>query len=409
MLKSFPSRRHLLVACIVSASVFTAYSVMWIPRVTHGFTMYYTYARMILEGEDFSRAYDYEYFNARVREYGIENMVDMPNNIPTNALVMLPLAWLPAGTAKIVWSILSLAALALSIKILFGLYGISTTENLGLGLLTLVFIWRPIYDNIALGQMYSLVLLLFSMSLVGIVRANRYMSTVPVGVAFLAKGYGLVPVLWLAFTKRFQEFGLVVLWIVLGILATLPLFGLGAWQTFYSSVVSRLGTLPTDAHVAFQTINGFVFHLFTYDAKWLPYPVLELPSNVVRLLSYTLNIILILVVFRRTGGTEPGGSLRSYSTAIAAGVVTAPLAEEYHFVLFLPLVLGLAADLVRQYGEARRVNMRMVVFGLSVLIMALPPRYKELQFASFPLILLAYPKLYAGVALLALSCLQRSK
>ena len=345
--------------------------------MTHGFAMYYTFGRMLLEGEDFRKAYDFEYFKSKIKEYGITDIVDMPNNIPTNALALVSVAWLPAGVGKVVWSLFSLVALGFSAKILFQLHEISYTENLGLGLATLVFIWRPSYDNIALGQMYFVVLFLFCLSMVGLKRSRDVLSSVPISLTFLLKGYGIVPLVWLGIAKHYKTALMVIVWILAVVLLTLPAFDVETWTTYYSKVITKLGTHP-----------------------WLPSPVIELPATVVQLLSYLLNIVLVVAVLRHSVSSTQTDVLLSYSAAIAAGVITAPLAEEYPFVLFLPLVMGLAVAIAKEYQQSRRLRPTAWIFAMSILVMALPLRYKALQFSEAPLVLLAYPKLYAGIALL---------
>jgi len=50
-----------------------------------------------------------------------------------------------------------------------------------------------------------------------------------------------------------------------------------------------------------------------------------------------------------------------------------------------------------------------VIYVISAGILALPLNYKSLQNVKFPLILLAYPKLYAGIILLVLFLLLLKK
>jgi hypothetical protein len=356
---------------------------------------------MILDGGEFSRIYDLDYFDAKVRAYGM-NTKDIPNNIPTNALALMPVAWLPAEAAKICWSVISLVALAFSIRIMFQVYEIPLGDNLGLGLMTMCFVWRPLYDNIALGQLYMVILLLFCISLRGLQRENSILAALPVGAVFVIKGYGIVPTLLMATRKKWKMVLLSAVFILLVFALTLPLVGLSSWTQFYILVVANLGTIPSEGHVAYQTINGFVHHLFLYDPKWSPFPVAELPTPVVIAMSCGLSILLISIVLRKIRSDERYVLLLSYSAAIAVSVVTVPAAEEYHYVLFLPLVIGLVSFRVRGYLQTRRVTLIDVALICAILLIALPLKYKELQFESFPTILLAYPRLIAGIVLLLL-------
>ncbi|MBI4547342.1 MAG: DUF2029 domain-containing protein [Ignavibacteriae bacterium] len=393
--------RLLWVVSIGSVSVFAIYTYRWVPRTTHGFAAYYTYSRMLLEGEDFSQAYDHDYFNSKVHEYGMTGMIDMPNNIPTNALALLPLAWLPPETAKIVWTLISLLLFLSSIKMLFKIYSISFSDDLGLGFIGLMFLWRPIYENIALGQMYFLLLFFFTLSLRGIQDGQLLQTSIPVSLAFILKGHGLIPLLWMAITKKWRAVLIVVFTIATILFLSLPVFGVHALVTYYENVLINLGWIPLHAHVAFQTLNGFINHLFTFDQQWLPHPWISLPKNVVMILSYILNIIAVIFVLRISSrAQDPESIVLSYSAAIATGVLTAPLASETHFVLFLPLVVGMFVRCMREFQKTNRLTTAWIVFIVSMLIMALPINYKALNYQPFPVILFAYSKLFAGITML---------
>src|SRR5437773_6451424 len=114
--------RICLFICII---IFLTYSFFKIPNVTHGFTGYYTFSRMLLEGEDLGKSYDSSYFNVKIKEYGIKGVYDIHYNIPTNSFAYLPVAWLPPQPAKIVWGTLSIAFLLVSILLLLHVYEIS--------------------------------------------------------------------------------------------------------------------------------------------------------------------------------------------------------------------------------------------------------------------------------------------
>ncbi|HEX7572747.1 MAG TPA: glycosyltransferase family 87 protein, partial [Bacteroidota bacterium] len=314
------------VACLIAFIAFSVHACLWIPRLTYGFAMYYTYARLALEGESLDRAYDDVYFNAKVREFGFD-LQDQPNNPPTAALAYMPVAWLQPVLAKIVWSCVSLAALAYALKLLFEISGIRASGNAGLWLLTLVFLWHPAYDTVALGQVYFLLLLLFSLSMKGLMRERVAGTAIPLALALLVKGYGVVPALLLALRRRWKEFLIVVSIATLLIIVTLPLLGRKSWPAFFSTVLPSLGSQPSSAHVAYQTINSLLRHLFTFDPQWLPHPVFVLPGVLVTFLSYSISITVVVAVLLRSRLESGPEKFLSFSAAVAAGVVTAPLAE----------------------------------------------------------------------------------
>jgi len=403
--KSSLLRPMLVLVAIVLGTVFLVYSYHASSRMTHGFAMYYTYSRTLLEGGDFHSLYDYSYFNARLSAYGIAGIEDMPNNLPTTSLALLPVAWLSPAASKVAWTVISIILFGLSLVLLFRLFDIRLSDNSAWVLLSLCLGWRPIFDCIALGQVYFLLLFLFTLSVWGLGAKRSLIGGAALSLGSVVKGYGVIPLVWSAVRKQYAFALSAVLFCALIVLGSLPWLGIASWERFATQVVAHLGQRPTDAHVAFQNINGLLFHLFTYDERWIPSPLVVLPTWTVTGLSYALNLAVVLVVFRSAKGTTVRDRVLSYAAMIAVSVVTAPLAEEYHFVLFLPLVVGLGS----RWKEDERTNAwprsTELLFLVSSVALALPLHYKTLQASTFPLILLAYPKLYAGLGVLTTFCL----
>jgi len=326
----------------------------------------------------------------------------MPNNIPTNALLLLPIAWLSPLPAKIVLTIFSLIAFAFSLSILFSLYNISYKENFGLIVLATIFLFRPIYDNIALGQIYFFLLLLFCLSAKGILQQKKFFSSFPISFTLLLKGYGAIPMLWLFIKKEWKIISVIILTILAVTILTFPLFGLYSWLTFFHKALPTISYSPFITNVAYQNINGFAANLFFYAKLWFPFLGGALSKNVVSMLSFTFNILFVIIILKNVSRIPNDKKILSYSAAIAVGVLTAPIAEEYHYVLFLPLVIGLSTELFRGEKETH-FGFLEILFIISLLTMGIPPQYyKSLNLSAFPIILFAYPKLYAGVCFLFL-------
>jgi hypothetical protein len=143
--------------------------------------MYYTYARVAIHGESRDSVYDGAFFNAKVREFGF-NIRDEPNNSPTAGLVCVPVAWLEPVSAKIVWSALSLAAIAFALKLLFELSGVRPSGTVRLLMLTVVFLWHPAYANVAFGQVYFVLLLLCALSMKGFGKGEKALTCDSAGI-----------------------------------------------------------------------------------------------------------------------------------------------------------------------------------------------------------------------------------
>lgn len=378
---------------------FTLFSIKWIPKITHGFASYYTFSSLLIEGDDLSKVYNDEYFNSKVKEKGIEVSDILASNIPTNSLALTPFALLEPKTARILWSLFSIAAFFLSIYILFNVYQVSPGKNSGLIILIVVFLWRPLYENIELGQLYCLLLLLFSFSLLGLKQNKKIVFSIVLSLVFLLKGYGIVNFIWLAVKRKWKELAFTAGFILIGILLSFLIIPPEVWKTYLFDATAKLGKLSSMGNVAYQTVNSLLMHLFVHDEKWLPHPSINLPPNIVFTASLVVNLLIIFYTVSNKI-QNPKQMLLSFSAAIAAGVVTAPVAEEYHYLLFVPLLIGLNDYFYNKYSAQRQMALQEILFLISVLLMILPLNYKALQNSVFPVYLLAYSKLYAGLILL---------
>ncbi|MGH7954794.1 MAG: glycosyltransferase family 87 protein, partial [Gloeomargaritales cyanobacterium] len=329
------------------------YAIIHAPRVTHDYGAYYKFSRALIEGRNIGSLYNSTALNDPRYSYEIAP-TDISYNPPTNAFTLLPFAWMNAYDARIAWSVFCILLFLWTVFLLFRTYHIPWKENVGLGILTLIFLWYPVYNNIYLGQLYLLLLFLFTLSLWGVTENRPFLTSIPIALAILLKGYGIVPLLWLMYNKRWKESLLAMGFVVIFIACALPVIGTDTWLAYYHAVFVKLGQMPSDSHVAYQAVNNFMHHLFTFDKDWSPYPVFVLPVNIVMGITVLLNLLIVGVVIVKTSGRkEPRDCKISYSAAIAVGVVTAPLAFEYHYILFLPLAIGLLSLL---YNTKSRIT-----------------------------------------------------
>lgn len=356
---------------------------------------------MLLENEDLEKSYDNDYFNVKVKEYGIKGVYDIHYNIPTNSFAYLPVAWLPPETAKIAWGILSLLFLVVSVILLLDVYEISIRDNIGILILILVLIWRPVYLDLALGQIYLFLLFLFSVTMKGIKRENTFITVIPISMSFLLKGYGWIILLWFLIRRKWRIALISGLCIILGFLITLYFIKWNTWVTYCSVLLNSIGRHSTDSLAAYQNINSFIRHLFIYDSGLNPYPLVNLPGTMVFVIVIVINLAIIFIMSK---GLYKENNLKklilSCSAFLGLGVITAPVAEEYSYVLFLPLAINLFKHLYEKFENDGKIILLEVIYGAAVLLIIMPLDYRALQFSPFPLWLLAYPKLYAGIILL---------
>ena len=251
--------------------------------------------------------------------------------------------------------------------------------------------------------MYTLLLFFFSLCLYGINNKNKYISSISVGLSFVSKGYGILLYLWFLATKRFKEFIIAISILVLLIVITLPIIHFSTWKTFIEVTSATLGRFNEDSNVAYQNINGFIRHLLVFDKDLNPNSIANIPSNIVFYIVIVINLFLVALLLLKARKYSNGkeSTLLSCSAVIAASVLTAPMAEEYTFILFIPLTLAFGQTLFKGNGD-KSFSITKIFFALSVLMLILPLHYKNLQLTPFPVYLLAYPKLYGGLIMMGL-------
>ena len=393
--------------CLVAALIiFSLYSILKIPKLTYGFAAYYTSSRMVLEGEQLAKQYDFDYFNSKIKEYGFNNIQDMPNNLPSNVFVMLPLAWMEPGAAKITWGILSILFLGASVLLLLKSFDIKPSSVLGLIFMIFSLLFYPVYHNIALGQIYLLLLFLFSLSMYFIKQKKYDSSSIFPALTVVFKGYGFLLPIWFLVRKKSKVFFICTGAVVLMILISVPVLGFESWRVFAGVIKPYLLQNDASSMTVYQTVSGFLKHMFVFDQKWNPFPITGLPHDTVFIFSALISLCIIYFFFKSAykADDDTHSVLISYALILGVSVITAPLAEDYHYVLFLPLIFVLGKNLFT--GGIDKLTIPQIIFISAIVLMALPLDLRFFYLEKPPLVLLAYFRLYAGIALLLLGAFE---
>lgn len=386
-------RAILFLLAFLSAILFLYYTAVKATVLTHGFASHYTFSKLLLTECNINNAYDTSYFHAKSKEFGLGDIHDIPN-LPTSAFSLLPIAWLRPIQAKAIWSVFSALALFASLALFFRSFDISAKSNLRLLLLTVTFLFYPLYYNAYLGQSYAVMLLLFSISVYGFKRENLWLISIPLALLFLYKGYGVIPLIALLFSGRYKEFFTTVTITAIVILITLPIVHLQSWQMYYQNTISVLGLNADASNTAYQTLNGFLSHLFVLNLSKNPHAVLNIPPLVIYWIVQLLGLLVLFLFSRKYKDKE---LIILFTISIALNVVFAPIAEDYNTVLYLPLIYLTSKYLFLQVSKPW-----ILLIILSLILLAAPFDFRSLQPAEFPVYLLAYPRLYGAIMLLVI-------
>ncbi len=362
------------------------------PVLTHGFASYYTSARMLIDGSDMTRAYDTTYYFAKMQSYGFGNVKDL-SNLPTGSFIMLPLYKFEPVTAKIIWNILGIIFLFISILLLFRAFGIPLYSNQGLLLILITLLFYPFYYNIAFGQAYALLVLLASVSIYGFKKDNVLLTAIPIALIIILKGYGFYPLAALLLTKKPKIFILTIGLTTAIFLLTLPLYGLSAWQMYYTKFYSVVAYGEHSSNAAYQTIGSLLGHLFSYNSTVNTNALLSIPKLYI---YYFTQITGLVVLFFLSNKFTREKYLIFFVMSFALNVVFSPAAEDYHSLFYLPLIFLSGSILFKD------INFRspqIYEFALALLLMMLPLPFRQLEDSAFPWYILAYPRLYGALIL----------
>ena len=363
--------------------------------VTHGFVGHYTAARLLIWGDFGPAVYDDDWFAGQVQTYTGPAVYEIfTPNMPTVALLALPLAGLPPQVARNVWLAVSLAALLATCCVLVGVgvgLGQSLERSGWILLVGLIALLPAVGANLAVGQTYLVLGGLLALALLGLVYQWDWFVGGPLGLAFILKTSGLF--LWLAplLHRRWRA----LLWGggVMLILAaiSLPWLGFETWLAYPTAVsaFSRRGALAVPAY---QTTTGLLTHLFSYDPVWNPAPIKQWPilANVLPSIIRVAAIGATVWIGRRS---DPA---RLFAALLPLTIVLLPVAEEYHFVLLLGSIFVAATDLLQRPLESAADRAAWLGLGVALLLLIAPIPFKSTGWAIGWWALVAYPRLYGA-------------
>lgn len=365
----------------------------WLPatnEITHGFAAYYASSRLILDHRGGALLYDDGVFRAEVEALTEGRARDIYwANPPTTALLFLLLAKLSINDARYVWMLVSLIAvlLALSLSGLvilkFPLYTNAFYIASSLFLLS-----TPLAENFRFGQAYAVMLAFYTFALCAAYFGYDRLAGFWLGLVLTLKGSGIPLMILLLFRGKWQVVIGAFLTSAALALVSLPLIGVAAWRIYLFDVVPRFLADPVITMTAYQTVPGFIQHLFAYHPIWNPAPIINLP--VVATIASKLTGLMLLGVAAKH--SRRAALEWTFCVGLVLSVILIPAAEQHHYVLLFPaFLLGIHS-----------IQVPKVPLYISAALVALPLDYMTMALTSGWGALFAYPRLYGAIILFIL-------
>lgn len=301
------------------------------PTTKLDFMQDYVSARAIKEGKD-----PYRPISELTEKYGIRlSFPDHPTpHPPAHLVALVPLALLDYPKALFVWFVVSLLALAFSLKLLLGLRNSHLLIAIPLAVL-----WYPVHSDLGLGQVMSLLLLLITLCWYYL-RLNRDIGGLFLGIAISFKLIVWPLLILLLLRKRFKAAIVAVVSMIACNILAAAVIGPKTVVHYYTSIGPSVGkvyvadalnfSLATLGHRLFSGTQGVAIHVTTEPLVLLP----SLAPIVSSVLLITVLLVGVDLIARRHDFEW------SFAACAALSLIVAPMAWWYYSILLiLPLCL----------------------------------------------------------------------
>jgi hypothetical protein len=320
--------------------------------IRNDFPIYYVAARAVLDGRDTDRIYERTFWERESARTGLPTVGTFQPFPPGNALVVLPVAWLPPAAAKLAWSTLLALALAASLLVLARVLPGTSPWLLALALLVQT---ASIRNAIAFGQPYPILLLLLCGALLAFARGRDLVAGALLAPVATLKLYGL-PLLGAAAVARRWRVLLGAAGAVVALTA-LSLVALGprAHAVYLREMLgpSLEGRVLDPYYPTWGSPASLARRVFQYEPDFNPHPALDAPRLAA---ACGRGASIAIAVFAVAGAVlllRSGEERRAWAALVLGGLAASPLPATYHFVL---LTLPAAVLLDRERSPVARVG-----------------------------------------------------
>lgn len=385
------------VVLVVAAVFLFAHSIPRAWRTLNtDFPNYYMAARLVHEGYDTSRMFEWQWIEREKDHHAVDiRVIGLLPITPFSMLAVYPLVSLAPLAAKHIWILLNLACL-----IPIGLMLRSMTR-LSLQRIALVILLSfPLHRNLLYGQFYILLLLMLVTACLSYLNGYRALAGALIAIAAVCK---IFPALLFVFFLQRRDWRALAAGVVTGI-ATLAIsiesFGLNAHRIWLQEILpwvmhgEGLGTYATTA-----SISGVLHVLFLSEPQWNPHPWHDLPI-LYALLAPTLQMLALapaILLIRKSNGSR-SQILLEWSALLTASLAISTIPASYNFVLMIFPVCVLAGRLLqkRQYGWLAALIVAYLAIGYPLPVPEKPPGLSLLLYIPrLPLMMAVLIGIYA--------------
>jgi hypothetical protein len=240
------------------------------------FPSYYLTGRLLREGYNTGRLYEWIWLQRQKDHIGIDQPVaGFVPNPPFAVFPVLPLTYWAPLTAKHIWIIVNMALLAAIAALLQSITAIGWRR-----IALLMVLNYPLHRNLEYGQYYILLLLVVTLALWCYVREKRVLAGALMGIGL---GLKIFPVLFVIYFARKRDVR-AVLGLVAGgiaaVTASVWVFGLQLHRLYISQVLpwALRGDAMDPYNLGASSLSSLLHRLFLFEPEWNPHPVVHSPA-----------------------------------------------------------------------------------------------------------------------------------
>jgi hypothetical protein len=323
------------------------------------FPNYYTAARLVHEGYDTSRMFEWRWIEREKDHRAVDiRVIGMLPITPFSTLAVYPLAGLAPLAAKHIWILFNLACLIPIGLMLRSMTGLSLQR-----IALIILLSFPLHRNLLYGQFYILLLLMLVAACFSYLNGYRALAGTLIAIAAVCK---IFPALLFVFFLQRRDWRALVAGAAAGVAAlaiSIEAFGLGAHRIWLLEILpwvmhgEGLGTYATTA-----SISGVLHVLFLSEPQWNPSPWYDSPI-LYALLAPTLQMLALApaILLIRRGDDSRWQILLEWLALLTASLAISTIPASYNFVLMVFPVCVLASILL-QKGQYRWLAALIVAY-----------------------------------------------
>ena len=294
------------------------------------FPAYYTAAKMIQNGEPVALFYDDEWFRDRVMDFAPGRLEAYIANTPFLAFFFLPLANLPYEVARHITSVLTFAALLISVHLMT--IELRITGAWRAAAFLVVFVAPTTLSNISVAQVYPIVLLNMVLAWRAWRRGADGLAGAFIGLNLAFKTAGLFLPLMMVFERRWRALLAAMSVPIIFAVITFPVVRYDGWEA-YIHRGQAMGSIGL-AFPGLLTLPGLALNLFDYDARLNPDPYFDAPLLARAIIA--IGFVAFIAISARLATVTKDRDV-AFALAVMASLILVPVTNINHTMLgFLP-------------------------------------------------------------------------